>query len=237
MAAPANTGVFVTFEGRNGAGKSTQIRFLARLLEDAGREVVRLREPGGTAVGEALRAVVLDPAHEAERPPSCSSTRRPGPRSSTRSSARRSDAGVFWRQSMTHRKYLPAAGGADGVSSTRRTGSPATGGADATVLLVAPARPCARAWGAARGPTAWSWLATPSTAGWLGRADRRGRPAPGEDGALAGAPRRHVPRRAGGGIARATRPPRRCPGRSDAPFTEMAGARREGSEAKEGARG
>lgn len=65
MAAPANTGVFVTFEGGDGAGKSTQIRFLARLLEDAGREVVRLREPGGTAVGEALRAVVLDPAHEA----------------------------------------------------------------------------------------------------------------------------------------------------------------------------
>ena len=65
MAARGNTGVFVTFEGGDGAGKSTQIRFLARLLEDAGREVVRLREPGGTAVGEALRAVVLDPAHEA----------------------------------------------------------------------------------------------------------------------------------------------------------------------------
>lgn len=58
-------GVFVTFEGGDGAGKSTQIRFLARLLEEEGREVVRLREPGGTAVGEALRAVVLDPAHGA----------------------------------------------------------------------------------------------------------------------------------------------------------------------------
>ncbi len=58
-------GTFVTFEGGDGAGKSTQIRFLARVLRDAGREVLCLREPGGTAVGEALRAVVLDPAHEA----------------------------------------------------------------------------------------------------------------------------------------------------------------------------
>ncbi|MEC4176599.1 dTMP kinase [Adlercreutzia sp. R7] len=58
-------GLFVTFEGGDGAGKSTQIRFLARFLEDRGREVLRLREPGGTAVGEALRRVVLDPAHGA----------------------------------------------------------------------------------------------------------------------------------------------------------------------------
>lgn len=58
-------GLFVTFEGGDGAGKSTQIRFLARFLEDRGHEVLRLREPGGTAVGEALRRVVLDPAHGA----------------------------------------------------------------------------------------------------------------------------------------------------------------------------
>lgn len=57
-------GVFIAFEGGDGAGKSTHIRFLARVLADAGREVVRLREPGGTAVGEALRAIVLDPANE-----------------------------------------------------------------------------------------------------------------------------------------------------------------------------
>lgn len=58
-------GVFITFEGGDGAGKSTQIRFLARLLEERGRAVLCLREPGGTAVGEALRHVVLDPAHGA----------------------------------------------------------------------------------------------------------------------------------------------------------------------------
>lgn len=58
-------GAFVTFEGGDGAGKSTQIRFLARLLTEAGCEVVCLREPGGTKVGEALRRVVLDPTHGA----------------------------------------------------------------------------------------------------------------------------------------------------------------------------
>lgn len=57
-------GVFVTFEGGDGVGKSTHIRFLAESLEARGFEVVRLREPGGTAIGESLRAVVLDPAHD-----------------------------------------------------------------------------------------------------------------------------------------------------------------------------
>lgn len=56
-------GVFITFEGGDGAGKSTHIRFLAQVLEDAGLEVVRVREPGGTSIGEQLRAVVLDPAN------------------------------------------------------------------------------------------------------------------------------------------------------------------------------
>lgn len=56
-------GAFITFEGGDGAGKSTHIRFLAQVLEDAGLEVVRVREPGGTSVGEQLRAVVLDPAN------------------------------------------------------------------------------------------------------------------------------------------------------------------------------
>lgn len=56
-------GVFITFEGGDGAGKSTHIKFLAQVLEGAGLEVVRVREPGGTSVGEQLRAVVLDPAN------------------------------------------------------------------------------------------------------------------------------------------------------------------------------
>ena len=60
----APRGVFITFEGGDGAGKSTHIRFLASVLSQAGREVVCLREPGGTAVGEQLRGVVLNPGNE-----------------------------------------------------------------------------------------------------------------------------------------------------------------------------
>lgn len=57
-------GVFITFEGGDGAGKTTHIAFLARALSERGHEVVRVREPGGTPVGEKLRSIVLDPENE-----------------------------------------------------------------------------------------------------------------------------------------------------------------------------
>lgn len=56
-------GVFVTFEGGEGCGKSTQLDLFAHRLEEAGLAVVRLREPGGTRVGELVRSALLDPAH------------------------------------------------------------------------------------------------------------------------------------------------------------------------------
>ena len=57
------SGLFITFEGGEGAGKTTHTRFLANALREHGHEVVCLREPGGTTVGEQLRAIVLDPAN------------------------------------------------------------------------------------------------------------------------------------------------------------------------------
>jgi len=52
--------VFVSFEGVDGSGKTTQARLLERHLAGLGREVVATREPGGTELGEELRRLVLD---------------------------------------------------------------------------------------------------------------------------------------------------------------------------------
>jgi len=53
-------GKFITFEGLDGTGKSTQMRKLAAVLRKAGHTVVETREPGGTATGEKIRKVLLD---------------------------------------------------------------------------------------------------------------------------------------------------------------------------------
>ncbi|MDR2133021.1 MAG: dTMP kinase [Clostridiales Family XIII bacterium] len=56
-------GLFVSMEGPDSSGKSTQIQLLRRHLERKGLDAIALREPGGTAIGERIRAIVLDNAH------------------------------------------------------------------------------------------------------------------------------------------------------------------------------
>jgi dTMP kinase len=61
-------GKFITFEGLDGTGKSTQMRKLAAALRAAGHKVVETREPGGTVTGEKIRRVLLDSATEGLSP-------------------------------------------------------------------------------------------------------------------------------------------------------------------------
>jgi dTMP kinase len=56
-------GLFIVFEGGDGAGKSTQAGLLAERMSAAGRTVLRTREPGGTPIGEKLRSLILDHGH------------------------------------------------------------------------------------------------------------------------------------------------------------------------------
>jgi len=55
------SGLFITFEGVEGCGKSTQIKLLQTHLEDLGFDTILTREPGGTPVAERIRALLLDP--------------------------------------------------------------------------------------------------------------------------------------------------------------------------------
>src|SRR5579875_2040757 len=59
-------GFLITFEGLDGAGKTTQLRRLQATLESEGHRVISLRQPGGTGLGDRIRGVLLDSKSEAE---------------------------------------------------------------------------------------------------------------------------------------------------------------------------
>ncbi len=64
MISTTATGFFVTFEGPDGSGKTTQLRRLAEWFRSQGTEPLLLRQPGGTALGEQIRSILLDSRSE-----------------------------------------------------------------------------------------------------------------------------------------------------------------------------
>ena len=59
MTKAVNNGLFITFEGVEGAGKTTNIKYIAEKIQDAGHQILLTREPGGTVVGEAIREILI----------------------------------------------------------------------------------------------------------------------------------------------------------------------------------
>lgn len=64
MNSPGSGGLFVVLDGTEGSGKSTQVRLLEGRFKAIGRDVLLVRDPGTTRIGEQIRGILLDPAHD-----------------------------------------------------------------------------------------------------------------------------------------------------------------------------
>jgi dTMP kinase len=60
--------LFITFEGIEGCGKTTQLTLLCEILQNQGHELLATREPGGCGIADAIRRILLDPVHQAMTP-------------------------------------------------------------------------------------------------------------------------------------------------------------------------
>lgn len=68
MKCELSRGYFISIEGGDGSGKSTQLRFIADYMDERGIDAVFTREPGGTHIGEMLRAIILDKSYSEMAP-------------------------------------------------------------------------------------------------------------------------------------------------------------------------
>jgi thymidylate kinase len=65
------SGKFIVLDGPDGCGKTTQTKLLVRCLQQKGVDVATFREPGGTAIGEKIRQILLNPDHIAMSTTAC----------------------------------------------------------------------------------------------------------------------------------------------------------------------
>lgn len=137
--APLMAGRFIVLDGPDGAGKSSQIKLLAQHLRAQGLTVCEVRDPGGTVIGDKIRAILLDKAHD-EMSVECETMLYMASRAQLVSQVIR--PALADRQCVLCDRFISStiayqgAGGAD-TAAIRRVGEVAVGGLwpDLTVIL------------------------------------------------------------------------------------------------------
>ncbi len=131
-------GLFITLEGNEGCGKSTQIKKLQAYLKKRGFRIFLTREPGGTAIGDQIRRILLDPKNKSMRP-DCEvflymASRAELVREAIRPRLRRGFVVLCDRWLDATIAYQGAAGGVD-IKWIKKAGERATGGLEPDLTL------------------------------------------------------------------------------------------------------